>query len=319
MKIYLPEENYEENYNTLAAPYLEAHRQADDYFESFDGRKLHYAVYTADEAKGTLTIVHGFTESIIKFLPMTFVFLNEGYNVCLLDQRGHGRSFRYVENKSLTHIEKFEEYVKDLQTFIEKIVSALPGPHFLFSHSMGGGVAAELLETGTEFFKKAVLSSPMIEPAHAGVPLPVTKLVFGGMVLAGKKQSTLFNKPDYNGEETFEDSCATSRARFDWYHKRRAADPYLYNYNPSVGWAKESMKVPSVILKKGAPEAIKVPILLFSCDNDTLVMRPAQETFIRRVKKGLFVAVANAKHEIYRSTDDVLYPYLEQILDFFAR
>ena len=317
MKIYLPEENYEENYDTLAVPYLSAHQTADDVFLSFDGRALHYEVYQADDPKGTLTILHGFTESIVKFLPLTYVFLNEGYNVCLLDQRGHGKSFRYVENPSLTHIEKFEEYVKDLEAFTDKVVSALPGPHFLFAHSMGGGVSAEFLETGTDFYTKAVLSSPMIEPAHAGVPLPVAKMIFGGMVLAGKKQNTLFNRPDYTGQDDFESSCATSRARFDWYSKRRQADRNLYNYNPSVGWANESMKVRGVLLKKGAPEAIRIPVLLFSCDNDNMVLRPAQEAFIKRVKQGRFVTVANAKHEIYRSTDEVLYPYLETILKFF--
>ena len=317
MKIYLPEENYEENYNTLAAPYLAAHQTADDVFSSFDGKELHYEIYQADDPKGTFTILHGFTESIVKFLPLTYVFLNEGYNVCLLDQRGHGRSFRYVENPSLTHIEKFEEYVKDLEAFTEKVVSALPGPHFLFAHSMGGGVSAEFLETGTDFYTKAVLSSPMMEPAHAGVPLPVAKLLFSGMVLAGKKRQTLFGKPDYNGQDNFENSCATSRARFDWYSKRRQADKSLYNYNPSVGWANESLKVRSVLLKKGAPEAIRIPVLLFSCDNDNMVLRPAQEAFIKRVKQGRFVTVAGAKHEIYRSTDAVLYPYLETIVEFF--
>ena len=78
------------------------------------------------------------------------------------------------------------------------------------------------------------------------------------------------------------------------------------------------MKVPKKILKKGAPENIKVPVLLFSCDGDNMVLRPEQEKFASRVPGAGFETVSGGKHELYRSEDKVLYPYLERVLKFFS-
>ncbi|MBR6322333.1 MAG: alpha/beta hydrolase [Lachnospiraceae bacterium] len=318
MKIYIPEDHYQETYENTVVPYLDAHAAKDDFFESFDGAKIHYGVWRADEAKGTIVIVHGFTESVFKFRPLIYVFLNEGCSVCILDQRGHGKSHRDVENPSLTHVDHFEDYVRDLELFIEKVVKAESGPYFLFGHSMGGAVSALYLESGSDFFKKAVLTSPMIMPAHAGVPMPITKFVFGTMALFGQRKKVLFNAPDYSGEEKFDTACASSRTRFVWYNNYKKADKDLYTCNPTVGWALESMKVPRKILKKGAPEKIKTPVLLFSCDGDNMVLRPEQQKFVSRVPGARFETVSGGKHELYRSEDAVLYPYLERVLNFYA-
>ena len=317
MKIYIPEDRYQETYDSAVVPYLAAHKTADDFFESFDQAKIHYAVFGADNPKGTIVILHGFTESVVKFRPLIYVFLNEGYSVCIFDQRGHGKSHRDVENPSLTHVDHFEDYVRDMEVFLDQVVKKMPGPYYLFGHSMGGAVSALYLESGSTFFKKAILTSPMIMPAHAGVPMPITKFVFGTMALFGQRKKVLFNAPDYTGEENFENACASSRVRFVWYNNLKKADPDLYTCNPTVGWALESMKVPRKILKKGAPEGIKTPVLLFSCDGDNMVLRPEQEKFVSRVPDARFETVSGGKHELYRSDDAVLYPYLERVLKYY--
>ena len=199
MKIYIPEDRYQEVYDESVVPYLQAHEERDDFFESFDQARIHYTVWKADDPKGTIVILHGFTESVVKFRPLAYVFLNEGYNVCILDQRGHGKSHRDVENPSWTHVDHFEDYVKDFEIFLDRAVKKVPGPYYLFGHSMGGAVSALYLETGSTFFKKAVLTSPMICPAHAGVPMPVTKFVFRTLTLFGKRKKVLFGAPDYTG------------------------------------------------------------------------------------------------------------------------
>ena len=317
MKVYIPEDRYQEVYDASVVPYLEEHTKEDGFFESFDQAKIHYAVFCREDAKGTIVILHGFTEAIVKFRPLIYVFLNEGYNVCMIDQRGHGKSHRDVENPSWTHVDHFEDYVKDFSIFLDKIVKKVPGPYYLFGHSMGGAVSALYLESGSTFFKKAILTCPMIMPAHAGVPMPITKFVFNTLVLFGKRKKVLFNAPDYTGEENFENACASSPIRFTWYNNYKKADPDLYTCNPTVGGALESMRVPKKILKKGAPENIKVPVLLFSCDGDNMVLRPEQQKFIARVKNGRFETVSGGKHELYRSQDSVLYPYLDKVVAFF--
>lgn len=317
MRQYLTEQDYEKEFYDTALPYLKE-RRTDSYFDSFDGKSIHYNLYRADNAKATITIFHGFTENIIKYQPMIYVFLNEGYNVAMCDQRGHGLSFRYVEDTSLTHIAYFDEYVQDMEVFVREIVlKTLNGPHVLFAHSMGGAIGALFLERNHGIFSRAVLSSPMIEPNHGRIPLAIGKLICGYFMLTGRSDHKLFISQDFSGYEDFNTSCATSRGRFDYYMNMKHDHVNLWNTNPTYRWTYESLKVRSAILKKGTPEAIDCPVLLFNAELDTMVLKEAQEAFISRVPDGRMEVISGAKHEIFRSTDDVVYPYLEKVLEFY--
>ena len=68
---------------------------------------------------------------------------------------------------------------------------------------------------------------------------------------------------------------------------------------------------------RGAPEAVKTPTLLFSADGEEVVLVPEQKTFISRLPSGEFCEVKDAKHEIYMSRDEVFYPYMDRVIDFF--
>ncbi len=317
MKQYLFEQDYEKQYYDTVLPYLNA-RKTDALFDSFDGRPIHYNLFRSDNAHATVTIFHGFTENIVKYHPFIYVLLNEGFNVAMCDQRGHGESFRYVEKTTLTHIEYFDEYVQDMEVFVREIVKKqLPGPYYLFCHSMGGAIGALFLERNQGVFEKAILSSPMIEPHHGGIPLFLVKGICGFFMLTGRKDQKVFLFKEFEGDEDFETSCATSRARFDYYLNQKRVTESLMNSNPSYQWTYESMCVRKRILKKGAPESITTPLLLINAELDTMVMKEAQEAFIARVPGGKFLEVKNAKHEIFRSTDDVAYPYMEKVVAFY--
>ena len=136
----ISEKNYAADMANIVAPYL-AQRREDIVFPGYDKKELHAARFTADNPQGTVSVLHGFTESIEKYREFIYELLCHGYNVCMLDQRGHGLSYRKVEDKTLTHIDRFEEYVKDMDCFVRDVASGMPGPHFLFSHSMGGAVS----------------------------------------------------------------------------------------------------------------------------------------------------------------------------------
>ena len=66
----------------------------------------------------------------------------------------------------------------------------------------------------------------------------------------------------------------------------------------------------------GAVEKITCPLRLYTAENDNSVLPSAQAMFINRVKKGQRILVKKTRHEIYRSTDDVLFPWWHEILGF---
>ena len=308
--VYLTEEGYSEKMQTVVRPYLEARLESGD---TTGG--LYYEKYTADGADRTVVILHGFTESVLKFHEAAYYFLRDGANVCLLEQRGHGRSARDVDDLTLTHVRRFEQYVDDLEQFMSEVVPQ-DKPLMLYAHSMGGAVATLFMEKHPDTFKKAVLSSPMIAPDRGGFPLFASKLVCDAAIAFGKSKKRIFLSSEYPDKEVVEESCATSAARFNWYEKIRRQVPEFQNYSPTYRWTKESLKVTAKILRRGAPERVKTKVLLAQAGLDGTVREEEQIKLANRLQDCTVCRFESAKHEIYRSTDDVAKPYFDKITEF---
>ncbi len=306
--------DYKKTLEKKIVPYLESVR-TDGYLDSFDGTKLFYHVYKADKPDKTLVMLHGFTESSEKYKEMIWYFLNNNFNVYIYDQRGHGKSGRKVEDKTITHVDNFSEYVSDLECFLDKVVSK-DFPLYLFAHSMGGAVASFFLEKHPNVFKKAILSSPMIAPSTGGFPPFVGRLICRVMILFGGKKKRIFLSSEYPGIEKFEDSCDTSEVRFSHYEYFKHTHEEYQNYSPSYKWTLESLKVCKKLLKKGEPEKIQTEVMLMSAGKDTVVSIPDQIKFSERVPSCKLMTYPEAKHEIYYSTDEVMEKYVNDVLEF---
>lgn len=315
----LSEDNYAADMKNIVEPYLNK-RRTDLTLYTSDGAWLFTSRFQTDREKpyGTVMMVHGFTENIEKFREIIHGFLRNGWNVVMYDQRGHGRSYRdeELESNAITHIEHFEMYVSDFGLVYDHYLKNAPGKRVLFSHSMGGAVSALALESRRYDFDRAAFSSPMIAPATNGFPVELGKLLCEAFILMKQGKKRIFTSAPYGTEERFEDSCASSRVRFEWWKEYRDNHPELLNYNPSYCWTLEALRVTDKILAKGEPERITIPVRLYSAELDKTVLIEPQKQFIHHVAKGKFVNVPKARHEIYRSTDDVLYPWWRDMLRF---
>ncbi len=316
MRTYIPESDYENQMKNTVEPALDAVRQSGT-FRVADGTELAVSLYPAKAPRGSVVIVHGFSETAEKYRELIWYFLNENYTVLAYDQRGHGRSARTAP-ADVTHVTAFEDYVEDLHALLTAKAEELPRPRYLFSHSMGGAVGALFLITYPGFFEKAVLSSPMIAARHDGLGLHACRGICLFCMKTGRAAKRIFvsGKASDPTGETPEVSASDSAARFEYYRQLRLANPVLFCGAPTYNWTYASLGVTKKILAKGAPERVKIPVLLFSADNDTLVKRKPQQEFIRRVAHGTFVTEP-AKHEVYATGDAVLYPYLDRIFNFY--
>ena len=101
-----------------------------------------------------------------------------------------------------------------------------------------------------------------------------------------------------------------------WYDDVKAARTEFRNSVPSYRWSYEAIHVTEQILAPGAPERIACPVILFSAETDFSVEREPQQAFIGRVRNGQFVSVPGSRHEIYRSVNDVLFPWWNQVITF---
>lgn len=309
--------HYEETMKGQVLPFL-ASRQREIPVQGSGGKPLYCVRYGADQPRGSVLIVHGFTENAYKYSEIIYSLLQNGFSVAAYDQRGHGRSWHdpAIKDLSLTHVQDFDEYVQDLSAVCDQVLKDMPKPWMVFAHSMGGAVTGLFLERHPDTFTRAALSAPMIAPNLHGFPRPIIEALCRGYNLLGQGKKRVFVSRAYSGPEDFPTSCATGKERFDWYDRAKQENENFHNNGPTYAWTLESAKVTQQLLAPGAPEKIACPVRLYTAENDHSVMPEEQKQFISRVPKGERVFVKQARHEIYRSADDVLFPWWHDALEF---
>ena len=321
-------EHYAETMENEVLPFLKAREQRLT-VEGQGGKPLYCVRYDADAPKGTVLVLHGFTESTEKFTELYYSLLQNGLSVAAYDQRGHGRSWRDEAAKkdiSLTHIGNFNEYVRDLERVCDEALKGMPRPWMIFAHSMGGAVTGLFLERHADIFSRAALCAPMIAPQTAGMPRLTVEMMCRFFKLIGQGKRRVFISKPYDGPEDFNAGFASSRVRFassrvrfDWYDKIKKKHREFWNNGPSYSWTLEAIKVTKRLLASGAPEKIACPVKLYTAENDNSVLPEPQQQFIGRVKRGERVLVKGAMHEIFRSTDEVLFPWWHDVLTFLKK
>lgn len=314
------EEHYSETMNQVVVPELKEIRK-DRMVPGKDGKELFVSVFPAESPKGTVIIVHGFTENVEKYLEIIHALHKAGYTVGMHDARGHGRSFREPGVDSVTgdtHVEHFDDYVEDLEVLMETAYKDLPSPRFMLCHSMGGAVGALYLEKHPDSFAGAVLSSPMIAPFTNGIPTPLAFAICAGMKAIGRGKHRILMSPGYTGHEDFATSAAKCKARFEWFDEIKFQEKLFHNYSPTFGWTVESIKVTNRILKEGEVEKITAPVLVMQASDDHSVLNGPMDTFVARLKNGRKERFEGERHEIFRGVDQDVCRWMDQILAFFA-
>ncbi len=314
---FISEENFSSVFSSDAVPFLEKIK-TDSYFEALDGKKIHYVTYKSENARGNIVICHGFTESAEKFLEMSYYFVKMRLNVFALDHRGHGLSHRHNSEEQIVHIKYFGQYVDDINTFAKKIVKKEePGlPMYLYSHSMGGAIAVQHMQTHPGVFSKVILSAPMIKARTAGIPEGIARFASRTFILFGKEKNKVLGYKPFNPERTYEESHDTSKARFDYYHKKRKENSHLQTSAPSYRWVNEAIHVSKLNLDAKRNEKITAQVLLCQPEEDSSVISEMEDVFIKQVKNGRLVKFTKCRHEIYMSVDETVKEYLDVIENF---
>lgn len=315
-EIFVPEADYPAEMKDRVMPYIGA-RRSDGYFAGYDGNPIHYVRYASEAPKATVIISHGFTESAEKWHETAYYLLNFGYDVYIIEHRGHALSYRSVADKTLTHIDRFDEYVRDFALFVDLVRAERQTDLYLLAHSMGCAIGLLYLESRPEAFKKVFLSSPMIMPSTGVIPAWCGRFITRAAIIFGKGKKRAFVSGVYPGDENFEDSAKTSRARFDEYNAIKRSNPDYQNYSCTYGWVNNSLRVCKKILKKGEPEKIAAKVFIAIAGLDATVERKPQLALARRLRACEYKIYEGAKHEIYGSADPVAKEYFTDLLSFF--
>ncbi len=283
----------------------------DGSFASFDALQLYWEGYLVSAPRGTVVILHGFTEFPGKYREMSWYFLNMGYHVFLLTQRGHAST-------ELVHVERFDDYAEDFHRFVEEILPYSEDlPLFLYAHSMGGGVAARYLQCYPSRFRRAVLSSPMFCPRAGDVPYYYALAGSWLLQLRGRRDKSPLFRHSFNPNATVEQSNAASAARFRWHMDRRTEDPRYQTAGATNRWVYTSVALRQKVLRRKNCRKICIPVLVIGSGKDTQVRESSQRKFVQRVKTASYFCFEGEKHELFSTKNEVLGTYLRMIFDFF--
>ena len=181
---------------------MEPHRTAGTY-RGFDGTELPWQAVHADRPRAHVVLLHGFTEFPEKYRELCRYLRQAGCTVWLPVLRGHGQG-------GIVHVDRFEDYVRDMACFLRDIVPERP---LLFGHSMGGGVAARLLQELPDCAARAVLCSPMLCPQTGRAPYWLALGCARVLLRRGEREKS----PLFSGAYDTSTSCTTPEMP-DWRH-----------------------------------------------------------------------------------------------------
>ncbi len=316
-EFYLSEDNLEEDMINVVEPYL-SERRTTGYFKGYDGQDLYYEQYLSKGNKGHIVVVHGFTDAAYKFREVMYYFVKSGYSVSALEHRGHGYSYRPVENLSKVSVESFDEYKDDMKIFIKDIVrpAMQTGEKlFVYAHSMGGGITALLLEDDNTLFDAAVLTAPMMEIEFSGIPNNMATLLASGACLLGKEDAYTVGTSDYVEYYDFANSSYTSEARYDYVSHLGASDEMYRMSGGNYKWLSAAVEATKSIRENA--EKYTTDTILFQAKLDTTVGPNGQNEFATKASNVQLIVVEDAKHSILFTDNSTFIPYMNTILEFY--
>lgn len=284
------------------------------YFTGFGNIRIFYEYFLAEKSRGSVVMLHGMSEFTRKHYELAYYLLQQGYSVFLYDQRGHGRSERLTDQLDLIHVDRFFDFVEDLQLFLQNIVLPVAArPLHLYGHSMGGAVAIEYLAAHPDIFQKAILSSPLFEP-QVGVPAALAAVsALTDKLLRGDK-SKMSHSKEFVAKmpEVWDSDPSCSRNKYMM--QLRIDEPNYQTTPMTAGFALRALYLTPRLLKLA--KKIRTPHLLISGSADTVVKTGPHRRFAELSPRCRLVSVPGGKHAMMCDNQKSAAYHTQLVLDF---
>jgi lysophospholipase len=271
-----------------------------------DGVSLRYARWAPPPGrKGTVCLFQGRAEFIEKYFETVRDLRARGFAVATLDWRGQGMSDRALRNPRKGYVRNFDQYLIDLDAFVNEVVLPdCPPPVFALAHSMGATVLLRAAYAGNRSFDRMVLLAPMIalpgmrRSLASRLTVKSMRLMgLGGMYVPGGDATVVMQRP-------FNDNLLTSDpVRYARNVAVLEAEPALSIGWPTVAWTDSAFKVMGEFAEPGYPGRIRQPILVIASGQDRIVSTPAIDEFAVRLRAGSHLIVPGARHELLMEQD----------------
>lgn len=292
-------------------------------FHGKDGVSIAYRVFRPVDANlnpveqehGAIVILPGRGMPMDVFAETIYDLAPHGYTMYILDHRGQGHSGRLVDNFQKQYVESFDDYVNDLNFFVDQIVQKHSHKNLFFlAESMGGAIASLYMKRHPNHpFKACVLAAPMF--GMNTYPYPES-LLYGAahaVSFLGGKESYFFGQGDYQPISAQDSVVTKSEYRYDMMKN------IFTTYNIATG----GISFQWFIAAKNAIYeldnfGLTIPTLILQAQHEQVVRNDSQHTMCERSPNCQLVVINDAYHEFFLERDHVRDQVLQQTRSFFA-
>ncbi len=246
-----------------------------------DGTVLRGYIWACDKPKIAMSLIHGFGEHCGRYAGMAKYLNAQGIAVVALDLRGHGRS-----DGKRGVCKDYNLLSADVDALLAKTREAFPGlPHFIFGHSMGGGLVLHYGLNHSDDIAGFLVSAPLIRPAEP-IPGPLQTVVKilrriapNGTLpnpIPGTKVSTV------PAEQKIYEADTLNHGRLGF------------------GLAAGMIEAGEEVLNKAGDWT--EPLLLWHANGDQLTDFTASEGFAAKAQNCTFIAYEDCEHEMHNDS-----------------
>lgn len=291
-----------------------------DYLVIDDGLRMRYRIdHPSNSARGSVLLLQGRAESIEKYEEIIAGLTARSLSVYSFDWRGQGLSDRLLADRLKGHVGSFEDYLRDLHHFVQNIWQP-SGERYVIAHSMGGHLALRYCVEWNFSVNGALLCAPMVDIQTRRWSRNIAPLVVGGMIGLGLADSYIPGaRPYLPTARAFPGNPLTGDAlRFQRFPELVRKHPELAVGGPTFGWVRAAFDSIEVLQKPGYVERIDSPIRVLVGDADLIVELEAARRLSRRLPKGRFEILEDARHEIMLEHEAVLDRFWEAVDELTA-
>ena len=273
-----------------------------------DNQQIRYGIWYSHtpQKRGSVILLNGRKEFMEKYAETIRELNHRGFNVYSLDWRGQGLSSRMLANRHKGFIKTYDNYLNDLNLFINKIVRPEASmPLIILSHSMGGHIALRFIHEHPKLVDKAVLVSPMIDISTSPLPRWFVRLIVWVAIKAGLDHVYVIGSGDYTVEKFKDNRLTSDPERFMDENKAIVENPNLAVGGPTYGWLSATFESIGILAEPDFAKKITTPILIASAGCDRVVSIKAQKAMCALLPHCRFAEITGARHEIFKETDAV--------------
>ena len=280
------------------------------FFTTPDKVKLRYATWpkSLGKQRGTICLVQGRGEFIEKYFETIENFRQRGFAVATFDWRGQGGSDRLIGNKSLGHVDRFEDYGMDLKSFHgEILLPECPPPFYLVGHSMGGLVSLFAAAQDRMMFDRVFLSAPMLALDRQPLSMAGMARVAAALSFLGLGHLPVRRRSEQPASAA---SFPNNPLTGDMMRYLRMVDivdacPSLGIGAPTIGWVAAAMAAMAEAGSAHFPGRLGIPLLMLAAARDEIVSTHAIEQLGLRLRTGRHQVIAGARHELFMESNAI--------------